>query len=178
MELFEAINKRHSYRGPLKNSVIPRDDLRRMVQAGLEAPSGKNYQTTSFVIVDDEALVSQIRPLHPRNLAMQQAQAYICCIIPKEPEAGREDDDFRVEDCAAAVENIFLAATALGYATVWVDKWLRTFGHASTIGSLIGVPQDKVLRIILPLGLAAEPAQPPEKMPFAKRAWFNWFGKA
>ncbi|MHC5163810.1 MAG: nitroreductase family protein [Planctomycetota bacterium] len=74
MDLFEAIKKRHCYRGG-------REDLTKIVQAGLEAPSGKNCQTTRFVIVDDPALLEQIRTMHPANKAMQQAKAFIACII-------------------------------------------------------------------------------------------------
>ena len=61
MDVFEAIAKRHSYRGPYEDRPVPRDDLRRIVQAGLQAPSGKNMQTTRFVIVDEPELVRQIK---------------------------------------------------------------------------------------------------------------------
>ncbi|MGC9330037.1 MAG: nitroreductase family protein, partial [Candidatus Hinthialibacter sp.] len=121
MEFFETIEKRHSYRGPFKNLPIPREDLRRIVQAGIQAPSGKNAQTTSFVIVDDPELIPKIQALHLTNQAMQQAQAYIACFIDKNPEAIYEGYSFQVEDCAAAVENMFLAINALGYASVWID---------------------------------------------------------
>ncbi|HQP90064.1 MAG TPA: nitroreductase family protein, partial [Bacteroidales bacterium] len=60
MELFDAIAKRHSYRGPFLDRPVPREDLRRIVQAGLQAPSGKNAQTTAFVIIDDPALVQRM----------------------------------------------------------------------------------------------------------------------
>ena len=53
MDVFEAIAKRHSYRGPFKDQPISREDLRRIVQAGIQAPSGGNRQTTTFVIADD-----------------------------------------------------------------------------------------------------------------------------
>jgi len=42
MELFEAIKERYSYRGPFKSQPVPEKDLRKIVQAGLDAPSGKN----------------------------------------------------------------------------------------------------------------------------------------
>jgi nitroreductase len=83
---------------------------------------------------------------------------------------------FAVEDCSAAVENILLAITTLGYATVWIDGWLRGEGRAETVGALLGVPQDKVIRILLPIGVPAEKRSPAEKKPFAERAWFNRYG--
>jgi nitroreductase len=175
MDLFEAIAKRHSYRGPYEVFPIPRDDLRRIVEAGLRAPSGKNAQTTRFAVIDDPGLIEQIHTLHPSNKAMQQAKAYIACIVDRNPEATYEGFAFQVEDCAAAVENMLLAITALGYATVWVDGWLRIQGHTEAIGELLRLPEDKIIRVLLPLGRPAEVHSQKEKMPFESRAWFNEF---
>jgi len=178
MDVFEAIARRHSYRGSYRQQPVPREDLRRIVQAGLQAPSGKNAQTTRFVIVDDPGLVSQIRAMHSSNLAMQQAQAYIACVVDRQPEAVYEGHSFQVEDCAAAVENMLLAITALGYASVWVDGWLRLEQHAERIGQLLGLPAGKRVRVILPIGVPAETWSQKEKLPFEKRAWFNRYEQA
>lgn len=176
MDIFEAIKNRHSYRGPFKDTAIPRDDLKKIVRAALAAPSGKNIQTTRFVIIDDPALVNSIRGMHPGNKAMQQAGAYIACIVDKIPEAVYEGYSFQVEDCAAAVENMLLAITGMGYASVWVDGWLRAENRAETIGKLLNLPHDKIIRVILPVGIPEEQRQQPEKMPFEERAWFNTYG--
>lgn len=177
MDLFEAIKKRHSYRGGYNDMVVRREDLLKIVQAGLDAPSGKNCQTTRFVIVDDPKLLEQIRAMHPANKAFQQAKVMIACIIDKNPEAVYEGLAFQVEDCAAAVENMLLAATALGYASVWVDGWLRREGRNEAIGKLLGVPDEKIVRILLPIGVPEKEVRGPEKMPFAERAWFNQYRK-
>ncbi|HQH27668.1 MAG TPA: nitroreductase family protein [Oligoflexia bacterium] len=173
MEVFEVIAKRHSYRGPYLDRNIPREDLRLIVQAGIQAPSGTNAQTTEFVIVDDAELVAQIAALHPTNTAMRQAKAYIACLIDLRPEAVYEGYSFQVEDCAAAAENMLLAITALGYATVWVDGWLRIKSNGKKIGEMLGIPQNKLVRIILPLGVPAEHWAQREKKQFEQRAWYN-----
>ncbi len=176
MEFFETIINRHSYRGPFLDQAVDPDDLRKIVQTGLDAPSGKNEQTTSFVIVNDPNLVTQIAPMHETNKAFQQAKAFIVCLIDREPEAIYAGDHFQVEDCSAAVQNMLLAVTALGYAAVWIDGWLRVEGHAEAIGQLVGTPNDKVVRIILPIGLPKYPPRGPEKKRFEQRAWFNSYG--
>jgi nitroreductase len=178
VDIFDAIARRHSYRGPFKDQPMPREDLRRIVQAGLQAPSGRNEQTTRFVIVDDAPLVRQIGALHTTNKAVQQARAFIACIVDERPAPVYEGFHFQVEDCAAAVENMLLAVTALGYATVWIDGWLRIEQHAQTIGRLLGVPEGKVIRVLLPLGVPAEAWSQREKKPFEARAWFNRYGQA
>ncbi|MCX7015929.1 MAG: nitroreductase family protein [Candidatus Sumerlaeota bacterium] len=179
MDLFDAIAHRFSYRGPFLDQPVPREDLRRIVQAGLLAPSGCNEQTTTFVIVDDPALRQQIQAMHPKNVAMRQARAYIACLVDKAPIGVYEGLSFQVEDCSAAVENILLAATALGYATVWVDGWLRGDERGETIARLLGAPEGKTVRVILPLGRPADPNAPRQtKKPFEERAWFNRYGAA
>ena len=148
----------------------------KIVSAGLAAPSGCNCQTTSFVIVDDSRLVKQIASMHESNKGMQQAKAYIACIVDVKPEAVYEGLSFAIEDCAAAVENILLAVTALGYSTVWIDGWLRAEDRARKIADLLAVPESKIVRILLPIGVAAENLKQPDKKPFEQRAFFNKFG--
>ncbi|HOK95317.1 MAG TPA: nitroreductase family protein [Anaerohalosphaeraceae bacterium] len=176
MELFEAIKKRQSYRGGFTNQTVPREDLVKIVQAGLDAPSGKNCQTTTFVIADDPAVVNQIAQMHTTNKAMQQARAFIACIIDKNPAPSYEGYAFQVEDCAASVENMLLAITALGYGSVWIDGWLRLEGRNEAIGRLLGVPDDKIVRVLLPVGIPSEEYKRPAKKAFNERAWFNRYG--
>jgi nitroreductase len=173
MDLFTALERRYSYRGPYRDDPVPREDLERIVGAGLAAPSGKNAQTTHFVIVDDPALVKAIGAMHPENQALRGAKALIACVIDRRPEAVYEGHSFQVEDCAAAVENILLAITALGYGSVWIDGWLRGEGRAAKIGGLLGLPEEKVIRVLLPVGVPAGEGPRREKKPFESRACFN-----
>ena len=48
MDLFTAIEKRHSYRGEFEKTKVPKEHLRKIIDAGIAAPSGCNAQTTSF----------------------------------------------------------------------------------------------------------------------------------
>lgn len=173
MELFEVIAQRHSYRGSFENKKVSRDDLIQIVSAGLNAPSGKNAQTTRFVIVDESDIINRIQEIPSQNRAIAEARAYIVCIINTEPEGVYEGYNFELEDCAAAVQNMLLAITALGYASVWVDGWLRIQGRAEIIKEILGLPDNKKIQILLPIGVPVEKWQPKEKMPFEKRVSFN-----
>jgi nitroreductase len=173
MDLFEAIERRHSYRGALKDVRVPRKDLRRIVEAGIRAPSGCNAQTTSFVIVDDPALLTPIAALLAGPV-FRDAKAMIVCVV--ENRDVFQGMAFGPEDCAAAVENMLLAITALGYATVWTDGALRREDRAGRIGDLLGVPTDRVVRVILPIGVPVETLPQRDRKPFAERAGFNRYG--
>ena len=175
MDFFEAARRRHSYRGEFTDAPVPREDLRKIVQAGIQAPSAKNEQVVSFVIVDSRELLRQIAQIVDRPVC-NTAQAMIACVADPRPVIG--DMSFAVEDCAASVENMLLAVTALGYATVWLDGVLRAENKAARVAKLLGVPEGKVVRVLLPLGVAAKPGAQKEKRPFPERAWFNRFGSA
>lgn len=173
MELFETIAKRHSYRGEFTDAAVPREDLKKIVEAGIRAPSACNEQVASFVIVDDCKLLRQIADILGKPVC-QSAKAMIVCVAdPRPVYAGIS---FAAEDCAAAVENMLLAVTALGYAGVWLDGALRTEDRAAKIGRLLGVPPGRIVRIVVPIGVPVEPICQREKLPFNQRAWFNRHG--
>ncbi len=174
MQVFDAIGKRHSYRGEFIKKPIPREDLTRIVQAGIQAPSGYNGQSTSFVIVDDESLLEKIAEIVP-NEVINGAPAVIVCLMDLLATSDK-DYFFGVEDYGAAVENIFLAVTDLGYATVWIDGALRREDRSERIRRLLGAPEGRQVRVILPIGLPSEQRKQKEKKEFGQRAWFNRFG--
>jgi nitroreductase len=174
MDIFEAIDKRHSYRGDFLPGRIDKATLRRIVQAGLQAPSGCNEQTTTWVIIDDRAVLEQIADIVGGDGKIRGAAAILVCLM--DPRPVWEAVSFGVEDYAASVENVLLAVTALGYATVWIDGVLRVAGRAEAIGKLLGVPANLQVRVILPVGRPAAPGTQREKRPFAERAWFNRYG--
>jgi nitroreductase len=173
MDLFEAIAKRHSYRGPFSDAPVKREDLQKIVQAGIQAPTAKNEQVVTFVIVDDPPLMQQMAAILNRP-ACTAAKAMIVCVVDPRPILGAHS--FAMEDCAASVENMLLAVTALGYAGVWIGGVLRDDNVARQLGQLLHVPPGKWARVVLALGVPGEQAAQKEKLPFGQRAWFNRHG--
>ena len=173
MDLFDAIASRYSYRGQFTAAPVPRRDLEKIVQAGIQAPSACNQQIATFVIVDDPALLRQIAQIVDKPVC-HSAKAMIACVA--DPRSVYANFSFAAEDCAAAVENMLLAIAALGYATVWLDGVLRVEDRAARIGQLLGVPTGRTIRILLPIGVPAEPGKQRERFSFDQRAWFNRYG--
>ena len=60
MNTLDTIMTRRSYRGKYKNQPVPREDLQKILEAGLAAPSGCNKQTTSLICVDDAEILKKI----------------------------------------------------------------------------------------------------------------------
>lgn len=174
MDFFEVVRARYCYRDAFTDNAVPRADLEKIVQAGLDAPSGRNAQTTRFILIDDAHLTRRIGGMHAMP-AMQTARAIIACVIEAQAPAVYQGHAFSIEDCAAAVENMLLAITALGYASVWIDGWLRLNNRAQDIGRLLGVPEHSIVRVLLPIGVPVCPGPRQQKKAFAVRVGINTY---
>ena len=173
MSLLEAIMNRRSYRGGYKPDKVPRRDLTAILEAGLAAPSGCNKQTTSLIAIDDETLLSRIKAEIDPPVA-QTAPAMIC-VLSRRITAYR-DRCFATQDYAAAIENMLLAITALGYQSCWYEGHITDEDRiGDRIARVLGVPDEYELVCILPVGIAETEPRAPLKRPFTERAWFNGF---
>jgi len=170
MELFEAIAARYSYRGEYQNQPVPRKDLEQIVTAGIQAPSGVNAQSTEFLIVDDAGLLEKMGLLI-KNKSMANCPAAIVILCNEEPVYNNKS--FYREDYGAAVENILLAMTALGYAGVWIDGALKRNDIYKKVARLLHVPDNRSLQVVIPVGVPVNPGKQNSRKPFNERAWFN-----
>ncbi|MBR5512928.1 MAG: nitroreductase family protein [Ruminococcus sp.] len=118
MDILEIIRNRHSYRGKYKSDKVPREDLISILKAGLEAPSGCNMQTTSLIAVDDRAVLERLHSVIEPPVG--ETAPAIICVLTKRIFAYR-DRCFAVQDYSAAIENMLLAITALGYESCWYE---------------------------------------------------------
>ncbi|MDD7452067.1 MAG: nitroreductase family protein [Treponema sp.] len=116
----ETIKERASYRGKYLEEAVSRDNLEIIMEAGLAAPSGCNRQTTSIVAVDDSALLEQIRPLLKRVGMTAPALIFVL----SEKIASYHGNCYSVQDYSAAIENMLLTITDLGYASCWVEGYM------------------------------------------------------
>ncbi len=173
MDAMEAILKRRSYRGRYKPVPVPREDLEAIVEAGLAAPSGCNKQTTSLIAVDDPDTLRRLREVIDPPVG-ETAPAMIC-VLTRRIVAYR-DRCFAVQDYAAAIENMLLAITALGYGSCWYEGHIT---DADRIGwkmaQVLGVPDEYELVCCLPVGVPASEPTAPRKRSREERAWFNGF---
>lgn len=174
MDTFEAISARYSYRGKYLDSPIPKEHLVRILQAGLDAPSGCNKQTTSMIAVDDPEVLAQLHAVIDPPLG-ETAPAMICVLTQK--IVAYRDRIFNIQDYSAAIQNMLLAITDLGYASCWIEGHVTdTDRIGDKMAAILGVPEGYELIAYLPVGIPAEIGKRVRKKPFAERAWFNGFG--
>jgi nitroreductase len=84
---------------------INKQDLEKILDAGLHAPSANNRQPWRFIVVQNPTLVSQIVPSSPEGNILILVSA----------QSGGKADPSLILDCGLTVQNIYLAAQALGY---------------------------------------------------------------
>lgn len=143
MEALEAIEKRRSIRR-YTGEPIPRKDLEKIVNAGRLAATGSNKQPWDFIVITER---KTIRKFMVASDYVEKAGAVIAVIMDPASKWWKEDG-------SAAIENMLIASTALGYGAVWLEgsmiKWENEFKE------LLNVPADRRLLTLIPVGLPAE----------------------
>lgn len=190
MKQLDFIYRRHSVRR-FQDTPVPEEDLRQILAAAIQAPSGKNLQNWHFVVVKKAALIAQMA------LAVREKNKQLAEYLPDEVErrtftgmveyhtvfkqapmvilayagpypsvaesllkGGRMPEQEvstyakanpAVQNVAAAMENLTLAAAALGYGTCWMTG--PTYA-AEEINALVGPAKEGYfLAAMTPLGV-------------------------
>lgn len=143
MDALEAIRKRRSIRKYLADPV-PQRDLEIIVDAGRLAATGSNRQPWDFIVVTDRKTIEQFRSA---GAWITEAPAVIAIVLDP---ASR----WWVEDGSAAIENMLIAATALGYGSCWVEG--DALPREEQFKQLLGIPAEKRLMALIPIGRPAE----------------------
>jgi nitroreductase len=87
------------------------------------------------------------------------------------------DRCYAVQDYSAAIENMLLAITALGYQSCWYEGHITDEDKiGDRLAKVLGVPEKYDVVCVLPVGIAESEPTAPGKKPFDERAWFNGFG--
>ena len=176
MDVMDAIFNRRSYRGKFKDTPVPREDLTKILEAGLAAPSGCNKQTTSLIAVDDPEVLQKLKAVIDPPVA-QTAPAAIC-VLTRHINAYR-DRCFAIQDYSAAIENMLLAIVSLGYQSCWYEGHITDEDKINEkMAEILGIPEEYELVCYLPVGIPEDaPPKGPAKKAFDERAWFNSFPK-
>ena len=173
MNTFEALTGRYSYRGIYQSTPVPREDLRKIMQAGLDAPSGCNKQTTSLIAVDDPKILAKLHAVIQPPVG-ETAPAMICVLTQR--IIAYRDKCYATHDYSAAIENMLLAIGALGYQSCWYEGHITDEDRiGDRMAKILGVPDDYELVCFLPVGIAKNEPKGPKKKEFSERAWFNGF---
>lgn len=116
MEVQEALLNRRSIR-KYKDQKISKDDLYKILQAAMYAPSAMNLQAWQFILIDNkDVLMETIKSIPYAEMLRQAAAAIIVC----GDSAVEKNESWLLQNCSAAIQNILLSAYGVGIGSCWI----------------------------------------------------------
>lgn len=158
MELYEGLISRRSIRH-FTGEEVAAEDIRRILKAAVQAPSGLNNQPWKFVIVRDAEKRRQMSESTKYARIIREAPVCLGVFVDRELMYHDVKDH---QAMGACIQNILLAAHALGLGAVWLGEILK---NAEEVRLLLEVPEGKELMAVVALGHTAGCGEPRERKP-------------
>lgn len=108
--------KRRSIRH-YQEKAVEEDKIRRILEAGMQAPSAGNQRPWHFVVVTERERLDALSGMSPYAGMLKQAPLAICVVAKEE---GLKYPEVWQQDCAAATENMLLAVAEEELGGVWL----------------------------------------------------------
>lgn len=148
-KLLEIIYNRRSIRR-YHRKPIPDDFLKAILEAGRQAPSARNLQPYCFIIVRDQELKKRL-VFSEWNRFIEEAPVVIV-------GCGDSRAKWAVVDVAIALQNMVIAAEALGLGTCWIGHFIE-----EEVKKLLRIPEHMKVVAMITLGYPAEKPSPRPK---------------
>jgi len=182
MDTFEAIFSRRSVR-QYKETPVPDEVLNRVLEAARRAPSWANTQCTRYVIVKDpqtKALLADcLNKGNPATEAIRKAPVVIvaCAELGKsgyyKGSAATDRGDWFMFDVGIAMQNLVLAAQAMGLGTVHVGL----IPDSTRVDAVIGLPDGVVSVEMTPLGYPSAESKSPPRKELSEIVYYEKYGR-
>ena len=180
MDLFDALQGRRSCRDFLKDPV-DQDTIEKLLAAAVTAPSPLNTQPWQFIVITDKAKKEEIHAeaercrdwaaeksgwkwLNKYEAGFLKEAPVVIAVVGDPKKTGV--DMYQEEGsagyqlaCAAAIQNLLLAAHAVGLGSLWF-----TFYDKDALRKILDIPDNKTPVSLICLGkTASDPAATPRK---------------
>lgn len=167
MEILQAIKARRSIRR-YTTEEVSEEVLRQLMEAASFAPSAGNGQPWEFCITRDPVKKKKLAAGRRYAAFLPEAGAVIavCAKLsrPRQPVSEKGLSYFEFQDTAAAIQNLLLAAYALGLGTCWVGDF-----DESTIREVFQIPAECLPVAVIAVGYPASvPAAAPVRRPVSE----------
>jgi len=151
MNTLETLLTRRSVRSYTDKSVS-KEIIDKLLEVAFSAPSAGNQQPWHFVIIDDKEIIKQIPAFHSHSKFIINANKVIlvCGDLNLEKLKG-----YWMVDCAAATQNILLAARELGLGACWLGVYPRE-ERMIRVKKIINLPDNIIPFSLVSLGYTNE----------------------
>jgi nitroreductase len=145
MDLLEGIYTRRSVR-EFVDQPVEREQLLEIIKAGTWAPSGLNNQPWRFVIVQEEDVKKELGRQTKYGFVVERAPACIAVFVDR---TVMYDDVKDHQAMGACIQNMLLAAHAMGLGAVWLGEILK---NAGAVRTLLELSKEMELMAVVALG--------------------------
>ena len=151
LDIYKAISERVSTRSYLSDPV-EEEKLARILEAARLAPSGKNGQPWTFIVVTDADTRERLVPACKNQKFVGEAPVVVAV-------CGREELAYQKMggywnslpvDIGIALEHLMLAAEAEGLGTCWIGAFVE-----EEVREILEVPADVKILALTPVGYPA-----------------------
>lgn len=137
-----------------------------LLKAAMAAPSGINIQPWRFIVVTDQAVKDSLQGERCGSRAMYSDCAALFVVCGETEMTWRDGERVPnrnwTADCAAATENLLLAAESIGLGAVWTACYPYEERMTRAI-EVLGIPEGVTPFCIVPVGYPAGDEQPKDK---------------
>ena len=148
-ELINIIFARRSIR-EYTNEIVNQKDIKVMLEVAMAAPSASNLKPWHFIVITDRQILDSLATAHPYGKMLLRAS--LCIAVCGDTTISAQ---FWVQDCSAAIENLLLAATALGLGAVWLGVYPRK-ERVNAIRNVLKIPETVIPLNLVSIGHPAE----------------------
>lgn len=125
MDVFEAMLTRKSVKA-YQDKPVEKELLDQIIQAGLHAPSGLNKQSPIIVAVTNKEMVTKLSQLNAGDDPFHRADPFYGAPVVLVVLADKSAHTY-VYDGSLVMENMLLAAHALGLGACWIHRAKEMF---------------------------------------------------
>jgi nitroreductase len=171
MDTIECIMTRRSIR-KFKNLPIEWYKIGRILECGTNAPTAGNLQDFRLMVVTDTDMKRQVAMASLEQMWIAEAPFVIVVLAEfvktKRFYGIRGERLYAIQDCAAAAQNILLAAHSMGLAACWVGAF-----DEDKVRSICSVPDYARPQVIIPIGYPDEEPPAPAKYKLENFIFFH-----
>lgn len=168
----ETIFNRTSIRS-YSDQKVEKDQIMTLLKAGMSAPSAVNKQPWEFIVIDDKDLMGKIGDEFKNAGMVKKASCAIIVCGDMNLTLGGDVQEFWVQDCSAATENILLAAHSMGLGAVWCGVYPNP-ERVEALKNLLSLPDNIVPLNIIPIGVREKEQEPKDKWKEDRIHWNKW----